>query len=226
MEIFSDLLKKVKALFVRGTPTKESKNIIESKYYGYDDVPLKLYLEVTSSQDFNLLCYQGTPDTNECLDKWEEIVSLHARNTGNAEYIGYFKTFKAYQKMVNEWTIVRAILTRLSTEGGGFNQEWVDELNRRRYKIQTDNQEVYQSSLEAAERRNEGMVTQILLKKKELENYSKGDKKNKPIGFESLMAALCQGLGREVPDTITLARYDEYMKIIKRKNRPKTTPYG
>jgi len=53
----------------------------------------------------------------------------------------------------------------------------------------------------------------------EVANF-KGESEN-AITFEELMATLCVQLGFTVPDDITLARYNEYKKIIKKRSEPK-----
>lgn len=196
---------------------------IESKYLSYQTIELRLYIEIADSMELDKLCIEGIPDTEECAERWEEIVAIHAKAQGNAEYIGYLKTFRNYYRMINEHTLIKAILTRLSLK---FEQRWVDVLNLRRYRVDTSSQEAFQNSLERVEAQLASMEVQIALAKKELDDYGRGQGKGKKNeSFEAIMANLCDALRREVPDNITLARYDEYCKIVKRKKKP-ADPYN
>lgn len=63
------------------------------------------------------------------------------------------------------------------------------------------------------------------MKQNELIKFNETGSNNKDT-FETTMANLCSGLGFTVSDDITLARYNEYRKIIIRKNTPKDKKHG
>jgi len=77
----------------------------------------------------------------------------------------------------------------------------------------------YIRTLKAYEKVVAEYTTRIRMLQSEVANF-KGESEN-AITFEELMATLCVQLGFTVPDDITLARYNEYKKIIKKRSEPK-----
>jgi hypothetical protein len=55
-----------------------------TKFYGYDDITLKLYTEISESGDLSRLVIRGNPTPEERFEAWEQIVSKNSElNTGS-----------------------------------------------------------------------------------------------------------------------------------------------
>jgi hypothetical protein len=176
------------------------------KYWQYETIPLKLYLEIASSGDLSKLVLSGNVNAEEA---WEEIVRKNQQAVGSNRYDNYFEKSQSYALMVNEYIFVRSALIYLSVKP---DKEVAGLLAEKGYKIDPKN---YIESLNKAFRKSENLITKAISKQNELhvEQEQRGES-----SFEEIMANLVVGLGFHVNDDITLSRYNEYRKIIKKKH--------
>ena len=98
-------------------------------------------------------------------------------------------------------------------------KEILQYLRSKGHKVDTTSNEAYEESLVLLSKKADAITTRLRMKENELLIMvnDKGERSN----FEETMATLCANLGFTVPDSVTLARYNEYMKVIKKKNAPK-----
>jgi hypothetical protein len=183
------------------------------KLYSYDDILLKTYFEIVKTQNLSLLIIKGKPTESTLAERWEQILKENSQYTGTFAYDSHFQKVQAYTRLLGQYHLCRAMLTKLLIR---FDQKTVDSLKRYRIKIDTNSQEEFNKSLIKAGNQVRNMITKITVKQNELQEQSEKPRKN--ITLESVLAQLSSQLGYEVRQDLTLARYNEYVKIIEKRN--------
>lgn len=201
--------------------SQTSKTITEIRFFDYGNIPFKLYYDIASTGNLERLQISGEPDFEKCVEAWEEIVRRNGEENGSFTYMNYLSNFRAYGKLMAEYTAVKYILTLLAVTSklDEETQELLTYVTKRGYRINRSNSQAYEQSLADAMRRSDNLITRIGIKQAEINRYLATGKKQSDDtgGFEALMANLIAALGQHIPDDVTLARYNEYRKIIKRK---------
>lgn len=185
-------------------------------FWDYANISLKLFIEIAQTGNFNLLLRSGNASAEQCLEQWEELVKRNSIEAGSHEYTHYFNLIKAYALLIAKQISVRATLLKLSV-----TTEWDDIVYIRScgYNIDTTSTLSYWATLESSLRKSEDLLNKIKMKQFELEQIVKGRQKEsgKIQGFEETIANLITSLGFSINDDITLARFNEYRKLIKKK---------
>lgn len=189
------------------------------KFYNYHNIPLKLFIEVAETADYMLLTLDGKPTIDECFEQWEKIIQENSKINGSSEYRSYYDNLKHYNRLLRDFNVIKATITILYFE---VDNDMVDYLASKGYKIITTGPNVnenYVKSLNEALNKSNNLITKIEIRYKAIvkaNEQSKGS--NQQVTFEVLMANLTMSLGFTIDDSLTLARYNEYNKIIKKKN--------
>jgi hypothetical protein len=187
-----------------------------TSFYHYDNIPLRLYFEVAESSDYERLQLSGEYDAEKALDVWEDIVKRNSEENGSHQYYAYINSHKGLNKLLNDYTMTKAMLIKLAFV---VDKKLIERLNKMGYRISTKNSQEYEDSLVAAIRKSDNMVTKITMRQNELNTLFKAQEGNKSKrSFEQVIADLTVGLGFIVNEDITLARYNEYRKIIQKKH--------
>jgi len=183
-------------------------------YWDYNTISLKLFIEIAQGSHYHLLVRQGAPDHEKCLEAWEAIVKRNSAEAGSQEYSNYFNLVKAYALLIAKQISVKSSLLKLTV-----TTEWEDIVYLRGcgYNIDTTTTLSYWASLESGLRKSEDLLNKIKMKQFELEAIVKGRQAERSMGFEETIANLITGLGFSVDDNISLARFNEYRKLIKKK---------
>lgn len=169
-------------------------------------------MEIARTGNLQLLVVTGAPDSFVCLEAWEKIVKKNADENGNNDYDSYYNGLKIYSTLNAEYVLVKALLTFLCFS---IDYQYIEQLRKLGYKIDTTNTQLYTESLSNGLRRADNLKTKIESKAKELQLLFKGGENGKPETFEQVLAHLNAGLGFNVNEDITLSRFNEYKKILK-----------
>lgn len=188
------------------------KNTTEKKFLSYENILLSVYYEVANTGNYSLLQTAGAYDEEACLIVWEEIVKRNCAENNSAAYSRYVKELAAYRNLKRDYLVVKGMLFKLLFY---YDKEYVDYLNTKGYRISKENDDKYAKSLMNAQQRAENLVSKITTAGKVLQNY--GREAAVKQSFQTTMASLTYSLKFTVPDDITLARYNEYVKMIKAK---------
>ena len=186
-------------------------------FYGYDDVLLKMYFDIASNGDTSVLQKTGKPDSKKCNEVWEEIIRQNSKATSNKQYEKYLSTLRQHRLFIKEYTLIKAMLTKLSFV---VDKECIDYLNIKGYRIKTTNSVEYAESLSEADKRVENLKTKATMKQNEIHEFFKvteGEAKKSSGGLHKTLAIISFHLGYEVKDDITLARYNEYNILVREK---------
>lgn len=196
-------------------------------FYSYDDLPLKVYLEIVKSGDYSRLIKSGEAADVQCYQAWEMILKRNAKELGSFEFDTYVNMALSYAQLLSEFNIVKAILVRLAIRFTvtGPKQYTVDDqdlelLRKKGYKLDLSSELNYSVSLNAALQRSNNLVTKITMKQNELLRFSAASESDREVmGFEEVMADLDFHLGFASSREITLAGYNRLLKRLKERAR-------
>lgn len=193
-----------------------------------------MYLEVARSGDFKKLIKSGSADDAKCLEAWEDIVRRQEKETGTNQYNSLLALNKGYLTYLNDHTNIRASLilvwlsNRQEIDSRTGELIWVNcfdwdtllYLKNKGYAVDTTNYESVIESIKINLHRCENLITRAVSKRKELEKLLKGKEESGGVkGFEEVLAHLNFSLGFNVDENITLARYNEYQKILRARQK-------
>lgn len=182
----------------------------------YDNILLRTYFEIANNGDFSLLIVQGNPNIDVLVDCWEEIVKKNDKEVGSNKYEKIFKTQKIITKLHYNYLYIRTCLLKLYIEP---DDSLIKELKKEGYIIDKDN---YYDSIIAALNKSNHLITKITSKKNEIQDAKNIESKKPPVTFDRMIAELSVRLSPTIiSDDITLARYNEYVKIAKMKESAK-----
>lgn len=189
-------------------------------FFEYDNILLKLYLEIAKTGDFTRLVKEGKAGSEKCLDVWENIVKKQQQVTGNNQYDAFFRLNKGYLINLNDYTMIRACLILVGINYLYIDWEYIKILKEKGYSIDTSTPERILETVKYQLQVCEKLITKSTSKRKELDMMIKGGEESKTeISFESMLANLNYALGFNVNEDLTLCRYNEYQKIITAKNK-------
>lgn len=210
------------------------------KLWSYGDISLRLFLDIAVNGNFEALIIKGRVSFEQCLERWEEIIQRNSEENSTFQYLTYLSLQKGYNTLLAHHTKAELLLIKASLV---IDQDVIDELLEMGYKLnydltsdqlkeienapdiqklfiekfhRTDN---YARSIEIATRKAKTLVTKINMKKSELAKYNDDNKKGKPQSFEDIIANLevSLGDGRNLPDDITLAKFNSLRKMASKK---------
>lgn len=179
----------------------------------YESISLKTYIEIANSGNLSALIISGRHNEKELSEAWEQIVKLNADANQDANYDLYLDNVKMYGFYIEEYNYVKAMLLCLRYF---VDSNYIAELKSLGYKIDTSGSKAYLESLIACERRSDNLLTKIESKYKEIKSSSKKDGEEAPT-LGSLIAQVSFGVGFNIPETVGLAQFNEYKKLIKEK---------
>lgn len=182
-------------------------------FISFDEITLKLFVYIAETGEYDKLSKKGGHTPDECYEKWELIVRDNNKSNGNYQYSSYLDHCKAYNSLLREYNVIKATLITLCFT---VDDEQITYLKKKGYVISTTSREDYVTSLNAAFRKSDNLITRIGMKKKQIEKLTNQVGITNPT-FDQLMAGLIHA-GYTVTDDITLVRYNELKKLIDKDN--------
>ena len=157
--------------------------------------------------DYYKLIVIGTATEEQCKVEWEKIISANCEQSNSYDYFNYQDLVGTYCSLLEEHVLVKATLLRLHLE---VDDESIQDLRSKGYNIKDSSHEDYRDSLMVAMHRSEHLISRIKMKSNELQALI-----GQVVTFEEIMAHLTVALpGVFITDDLTLARFNEYKKII------------
>src|SRR5689334_15882053 len=128
-----------------------------TELYSYDSIPFKVYIAIAGGASLLGLVVKGKVTNEQLTDSWEQIVKRNSSHNGSHQYGAYFQLLQAYELLINEYQMIKAMLTKLSLT---VDRPTIAELKRKHYIIDASKtSEVYEQTLLAAGRKAENLVT-------------------------------------------------------------------
>ena len=147
---------------------------------------------------------------------WEEIVRLNCIANEVHEYQNYINALRSHALLVNQYINDKAHIMKLVYTDSIVSVGSVEYLRNKGYTIDTTSNEKYAESLTAALKKRENLMTRINMKRKELERITLQKKSGEAErSLEQLLAMVSVQVGFQLEADITLARFNEYARIIK-----------
>lgn len=207
-KLFFNFLKKIVKIY-HGLIFWKRQKITSVVYYQYADIPLRVYFDIIESRNVLKVCKSGIPDLEKAAEAWEDLIRQNSEANGSFEYENYLTNVKTYGLLINEYLWIKGALSKLLFK---VDKELIEELKRKGYKVSINPLE-YTESLIMCFRKVENLLTKTQSKAKEIEGM-KGEPNKE--SFDSIMANLSYHWPGHLPEDITLARFNECIKILKR----------
>lgn len=180
-------------------------------------------MEISDTKEFVKLA-DIEASIDECTRAWESIVKRNNDVSGGVSFKTQLSNYKTLSQLLADYTAIKATLSILEFK---VDNDYIAWLRKKGYKIVTnvgatveERTANYIESITAALRRSENIITKIKMRQNELEADAKSIVSDESIaGFEEIMANLSMSLGFEVNDNVTLARYNELIKLLKKRNK-------
>jgi hypothetical protein len=189
---------------------------ITESFYGYDTISLKLYFQVAKSGNLELIQITGKYNPEKCFEVWDEIIKRNAEESGSGKYNSFLDKSKSYNQLFADLQTIKGMLMYLCIRK---NQEYIDYLGSRGYKIPTDKgEEAYMEAVYACMIKSDNIVTKLNSKQKEIVSITE----EKPGKEETLAVMLVYlsyalGLSYTLKEDLLLAEYNAFQKILKAK---------
>jgi hypothetical protein len=183
-------------------------------------------MEICNTANYMLVAKNKFATEKRCIEIWEEIVQRNAEVNGNYTYMNWFRASREYYKLISEHALVKAILQKFSFTktfkrfvGPTTDKDkvLVAVLGQRGYVLDFRSSEQFAESIYANMLKSQNLVTKITMKRNEINGFVSSN--GAVQGFEEVMADLIASLNVNVDDNITLARYNEYKKVIKLRHK-------
>lgn len=196
-----------------------------AKFYEYQTVKFKTFLEIANSGNYSLLLVSGKATETELETAWEQIMIERAKNSTNRSYNLYLEKYRSVAMLKARYIVERAMLEKLGLGVDfsnrvekndlflGLDVETLTEMRNRGYKLSTKTDDQFRNSLLSAWNKYNNLVTKIKMAENEL-NRTLSTIDTKPATYAQIMARLRVDLKPTViPEDITLAEFDAYDKI-------------
>lgn len=191
---------------------------ITKTYFQYNDIKLRTYIEIATTGNLRLLIKRGYPTEIELLKAWENLVKENAKANNDHTYSAYESNLKRYGKLLADYELVRLSLMKLILV---VDDECLLYLKSKGFKINTETATGYVDSINLALHRSNSYLTRIKMKLNELNEMKADQDKTQPKSIEEILGSLSSTLGFNIPEDVTLARFNEYKKVAKKKQEPK-----
>jgi len=147
---------------------------------------------------------------------WLQIIKDNAEATDNEQFTFYTKTFLKKSALAAKYLVEKASLLMIAIK---VDEVIINDLRSRGYKIDTSDDKKYLNSINAGLRRVSNLTTKIGLANSQMEDIIAMAKSVKRKSADELLAEVSAGLGFAIDDNVTLARFNEYSKIVAKKNK-------
>ncbi len=183
--------------------------------------------------DFKRLIVSGEASDIDCAKQWDLIVQKNNQANGGYDYLNYIDLMQGYGRFMADYNFVRASLLeliRLNLEVGIVfmegneifvqDEDIISDLKKRGYKIDTTDANTFCESINNAMHRVEHLITRMKMKANEINAMvsEKNGGSQETVTFDSIMAFLYSQFPN-VPEDITLSRYNEMIKVLKLKHK-------
>lgn len=189
--------------------------------YTYDNILLTNYMEIAQTGNTDLLVITGSPSDKEIQERWELIVKKNLEANGQSS--DQLDNIKDYVRLLATYIGVKASLLQLCTVN---DDECITFLEHKGYRIDRSSHSAYVNSINANLQKVKNVLTKLASRNKLITESMKEADKTTPLmsSSESMLANISASLGFSVDSNITLARFNEYNKIIKKRIEAQKKP--
>lgn len=183
--------------------------------YTYDNILLTTYMEIAQTGNTGLLVVTGSPSDKQIQERWETIVKRNSEHNG-FNLNEYQDNLKEYARLLADYELVKLTLLQICMVVDDDAELF---LQSKGYRIDRSSASAYNESIQLALQRCKNILTKLKTRYNQIQQASKDNENQKAqTSIEAILANISAWLGFSVGSDITLARYNEYKKIIKRKH--------
>lgn len=186
----------------------------------YSTISVKTFIEIGSTHNFELLL-PGCKDEVKLDEIWQGIIEENAKANGTGTTSAFLRIFQLLNYLIAEYLGVRAALWKSMFI---IDNDTIEFLKSKGYHLKADplvdTRHTYRDSIVECLNLVENTKTRIIMERKKLLRISNGNSDGpvQSITYEEIIANITDALGFQVPGDLTLALFNEYKKVIKRKN--------
>ena len=181
--------------------------------YTYDNILLTTYMEIAQTGNTNLLVITGTPTEKEIAEQWEKIVKRNSEVNGLG--IGaYFDNIKTYAKLLADYEMVKLSLMQLMFV---VDDDTIAYLQSKGYRIDKSGAKAYSASIQSALLKCRNIITKLKTRYNQLAQANQDGEKVAKTSMEEVLANISVAIGFSVGMDVTLARFNEYKRIVKKR---------
>lgn len=164
-------------------------------------------------------------DNTESLSMlWGDIVLEYGKLDNNFSIDNSFESQKIIYQLEASFVAIKAMIRILmfvtprskKPESAELATKTIKDLKKLGYIIDITDSKAYAKSISSADKRSNSIITQIKLRKSEMD-YDEDS--SSPISFDTVISSLNSALGFIVPEGITVARYCAYKKSLIKKSK-------
>lgn len=191
--------------------------------YTYENIPLKIYCDIVNTGNYQLVSNRKVED-HVAYDAWEKIVTENSIKSGMSDFELHMDLLKSYGKLLYDYIEVQSNLMSLLFY---VDYNIINQLAEKGYRINTSSSKAYTESINAGLTKCKNLVSKIRSKEEKIKSKRSNDDKHANLSFSELIANLSFGIGSmgvtiPVDHNLTLASYNEYRKLIKKKIEAQT----
>jgi hypothetical protein len=184
------------------------------KFYTYDDIKLKLYIEVTQSRTYRKLLISGEASDDECFAAWESLLIRNSKATGDLDYSNYFQLVQTYGLLLAKYNVVKACILKLTYT---IDSRVVGILEEFGYSLDLTSNLTYATTLNNASISSNNIVTKLATIQKQLAEYE--DKDSEPLTIGKIIADINTAMKFQAIDSdVLLSEFNEYKALIQKQN--------
>lgn len=185
-------------------------------YFTYDTITLELFVYIINSGKFEKVAKSKVYDAEKCYLQWEQILVMNSKQEGSNKLGMTFDSFKAYIRYSAVFVMANSLLTKLQFI---VDKDAVEELGKLGYNIKMT-KEGYAASIQAAFSKLKNVNSKIQSKQLELEKLvQQGEERMTGLNFGAIIAEVSTALGFQVGKDILLSEYNQYIKLIRLKQK-------
>lgn len=188
--------------------------ITTPKYFCYDDITLKLFVEISKTGDYSKLITSGDANDEELNNKWEDIVKKNGEANNDNSLNVYVNNFKRYGYFLAEHNEITILLTKLLIY---VDRDIINLLRKKNIYIVTDSHGAFIESINNGFKKASNLLTKIRIEANKLalktSNTQTGD-----VNLQELIAGISFALGFVISEDVKLAAYNEYKNLVKKKH--------
>lgn len=195
---------------------KSTKPVKVETMYNYFDLMLSTYIEIVVTGNTGLLVYKGNPSEQEIQERWEQIVEQNAQANGS-QHNHLIDNIRDYIRYLATYISVQSALLQLHL---GVDDECIAFLESKGFRIDTSSNAAFIDSIRLALQKVKNVITKLKSRHKLIiDSMGQSGDDSVPItnSADAMIANLSAALGFAVEPWITLSRYNEFAKIVKRR---------
>lgn len=171
-------------------------------------------MEIAQTGNTNLLVITGGPSDKELAEGWEKIIKRNSQVNGLG-LDNYLDNYKTYAQLLGDYEKVKLSLMQLLMV---VDDDVIAYLKSKGYVIDTSTSSSYNKSIQNAMQKCKNILTKLKTRYNQIQQANKDNDKAPQTSIEEILANISVSIGFSVGMDVTLARFNEYKRIVKKRH--------